>query len=380
MCVFSSACPTRACLACRQASAGVIGTASCAMVRCVDFNIRLASQPLELLFDGVHQQPAGVGMMIESDFYATDAGRQHFAVSKRPVQPTPRSIPREVHCAWRGALTTCVCPCVRRTSCALALILTKNSAMPSTHRPWISTVEMGRPNSKPPSEATREKNRQRERERNRANPEENRSKVKEWIIANREKKKNMDAAYYMKNKSRMLNQMSVYRAENKEVIAKKALERQKQRRLEDDVFVVTTRMRARLGKFLNEHHVPKRGHTFDLIGKTPDQLKVFLFSRLLPGESLNSVEVDHIFPLTVYDITTGEGQRMAMHFSNLTPLTKEENREKNAKLPTKAMASLVQKWAWPPGVTESMLPDIYPGWDSPFRKHKNITAICYASD
>jgi hypothetical protein len=41
-------------------------------------------------------------------FYATEAGRQHFAVSKRTIQPTPCSVPRGEHCDWE-VLTTCVC-------------------------------------------------------------------------------------------------------------------------------------------------------------------------------------------------------------------------------------------------------------------------------
>lgn len=57
-----------------------------------------------------------------------------------------------------------------------------------------------------------------------------------------------------------------------------------------------------------------------------------------------------------------------MHFSNLWPLTKEENNEKNGRMPTKAMAAQVQRWAWPPGITEDMLPDIYDGWATPLHK------------
>ncbi len=62
-----------------------------------------------------------------------------------------------------------------------------------------------------------------------------------------------------------------------------------------------------------------------------------------------------------------EGQKRAMHFSNLQPLTADENGDKSDKLPTKAMAAKVERWAWPPGITEDMLPDIYDGWATPLR-------------
>jgi len=56
-----------------------------------------------------------------------------------------------------------------------------------------------------------------------------------------------------------------------------------------------------------------------------------------------------------------------MHWSNYQLITTAENRTKNDRLPTKAMAAKVERWAWPPGITEDMLPDIYPGWSTPLR-------------
>jgi hypothetical protein len=58
-----------------------------------------------------------------------------------------------------------------------------------------------------------------------------------------------------------------------------------------------------------------------------------------------------------------------MHFTNCQPLTKQENQNKYSKLPTKAMAAKVDRDKWPPGITEDMLPDIYPGWATPLRMH-----------
>ena len=56
-----------------------------------------------------------------------------------------------------------------------------------------------------------------------------------------------------------------------------------------------------------------------------------------------------------------------MNITNLQPLTKEENRQKWDKLPTKAMAAKVDRSCWPDGVTEDMLPDKYDGWATPLR-------------
>jgi hypothetical protein len=56
-----------------------------------------------------------------------------------------------------------------------------------------------------------------------------------------------------------------------------------------------------------------------------------------------------------------------MHWTNTQLLTPVENRSKSGRLPTKAMAAKVDRCCWPDGVTEDMLPTIYPGWSSPLR-------------
>ena len=70
----------------------------------------------------------------------------------------------------------------------------------------------------------------------------------------------------------------------------------------------------------------------------------------------------------MYNIADPGEQRKAMHYSNLQPLSVQGNKDKGDKLPTKAMAAKVERWAWPVGVTEEDLPDQYVGWRSPLYK------------
>ena len=220
-----------------------------------------------------------------------------------------------------------------------------------------------------PSEATREKNRQRERERHRLDPESNRKRVREWVSSHKERKKQADKQYYLKNKEKLNANMRVYHSVNAESIKKQALKRQKQRRVDDEQYMLTCRMRARLGAFLREHNIPKQGHTYELMGCTPNELQEKLQALCNQGESLHSMECDHIFPLCRYKLKYKEEQRMAMDVTNMQPLTVQENRDKGDKLPTKAMADRVEQWAWPKGVKYDDLPDIYEGWATPLRMH-----------
>ena len=226
---------------------------------------------------------------------------------------------------------------------------------------------MGRLGAKPPSEATKKKNRERERERARGNREANRKKASDWSAANPERKKKKDAEIYQLNRAKRLVGMKEYNTNNRKAIRKKACALDKKRRKTDVVYAITKRMRARLGAFTRLHNVPKAGHTFDLIGLTPVELRDHLQDQLRLGEVLVKHVTDHIFPLAKYKIAEPGQQAKAMYHKNLQPLTRNENKWKSDMLPTKAMAAKVDPSCWPDGVTEDMLPDIYPDWATALR-------------
>jgi hypothetical protein len=84
---------------------------------------------------------------------------------------------------------------------------------------------------------------------------------------------------------------------------------------------------------------------------------------------VRDLHVDHVFPIKCYDLREETQKAAATHYTNLQLLLPTENHHKSAKLPTKAMAAKVDRDKWPPGITDDMLPDIYPGWATPLRMH-----------
>lgn len=122
--------------------------------------------------------------------------------------------------------------------------------------------------------------------------------------------------------------------------------------------------RMRLQSFLRCSRFTKEASTSQLIGMSFDELMCHLCGEA--SDISSNEHIDHIFPLSRY----GEHElSKMMHYSNLQLITGAENRFKSAKLPTKAMAAKVDPACWPNGITEDMLPDIYPGWATPLRKH-----------
>lgn len=143
-----------------------------------------------------------------------------------------------------------------------------------------------------------------------------------------------------------------------------------ERRASDPAYLALCRTRGRMASWLVSSHPEayqgKMNGTRELVGCT----RAFLLEHLqeqLPGFDASVHEMDHVFPLMLYDVRDASSQRRAMNWTNVQPLTKHENRNKSDKLPTKAMAAKVDRDKWPSGVTEDMLPDIYPGWTTPLR-------------
>ena len=143
------------------------------------------------------------------------------------------------------------------------------------------------------------------------------------------------------------------------------LKREKERRSTDSNYHTALLLRQRLRGMLKQAKGSKRTQTLNLIGTNLEDVKQHIDSQW--DTNRGTYDIDHVFPFRFYDIDSEQGQRTVMHYSNMQPLSGNENKMKSDKLPTKAMAAKVDRDKWPPGITEDMLPDIYPGWSTPLR-------------
>jgi hypothetical protein len=143
--------------------------------------------------------------------------------------------------------------------------------------------------------------------------------------------------------------------------------KKKERMATDPVFKARIRLMDRLHSALKNYNIGfKVAATMKLVGASIEEVHKHL-EQSRDGK-IGDLHIDHIFPFYSYnDISTLETQMRVMHISNLQFLTQHENCNKNCRLPTKAMAAKVDRDKWPPGITEDMLLDIYPGWSTPLR-------------
>jgi hypothetical protein len=172
------------------------------------------------------------------------------------------------------------------------------------------------------------------------------------------KKKCANAAWYIKNKEKRLLKNKSYRkdlalkaaAYNKTKIwvknnpdkikeysfknKKKNLLRKKERYKNDVIFKLRELIRSRLNHAIKNNQ--KIGSSITNLGCSIDELKTYLESKFQPGMTWdnygrNGWHIDHIKPLSKFNLSDPKEFKMACHYSNLQPLWAKDNLRKGSK-------------------------------------------------
>lgn len=167
--------------------------------------------------------------------------------------------------------------------------------------------------------------------------------------------------YYQKNKDKVLARTARYYADNREIMRlrhreyadnnKERLAKygqkwqqenqehrtayKKMRRDTDTQYRLADNLRSRLRSVLKSQ--TKVGSAVHDLGCSVSELKSYLESKFTDGMSWDNYgrkgwHIDHIVPLSRYDLTDREQLLKACHFTNLQPLWAEDNLRKGAKL------------------------------------------------
>lgn len=142
-----------------------------------------------------------------------------------------------------------------------------------------------------------------------------RAKKKRYRDKNKEKIKK----YQQNNKQKLHNYMKEYR---------------KERYDKDIQFRISTILRSRLGKAIKDEF--KIGSAIKDLGCSIIELKSYLESKFLTGMSwdnygLEGWHIDHIKPLSAFDLSDRKQMLEACHYTNLQPLWAKDNLSKSDK-------------------------------------------------
>lgn len=111
----------------------------------------------------------------------------------------------------------------------------------------------------------------------------------------------------------------------------------KKKELESPEYKLERRVRASLIIRLKRHNSQKCTKTWDLIGCTISQLMHHIELQFTPGmtwenHSRDGWHIDHIIPVSHFDMSDQEQQKQCFHYSNLQPLWAADNLKKRDKV------------------------------------------------
>jgi hypothetical protein len=198
-----------------------------------------------------------------------------------------------------------------------------------------------------------DRSRQQSRERNRRYREKHGSRIRQkarenyhkrkaaGVLPDREKTRRWGRGtgkrYRERHHEKILQRAREWKAQNPERVRGYYRKHMRNKRLRDRCFALKQDVAVRIGYALSSQGARKAARTLALVGCTVRELAAHLESLFLPGmtwdnRSVNGWHIDHIIPVSKFDLNDPQQQAAAFHYTNLQPLWASENRRKSNKV------------------------------------------------
>lgn len=113
--------------------------------------------------------------------------------------------------------------------------------------------------------------------------------------------------------------------------------RQRERYHDDPEYMLRIRLRSRIKYAVRAGRASKKGACMNLVGCTAEQFVKYIERLFEPGMSWENKglwHIDHIIPVSAFDLTTEAGQQAAFHYTNMQPMWAKDNLIKKCRPPT----------------------------------------------
>lgn len=136
---------------------------------------------------------------------------------------------------------------------------------------------------------------------------------------------------YQQNKEIILKRNNQYYLENKDKVNKKRQERVRHKEHTDPLFLLQRRLRGRIYRAVKNGY--KGGSAIKDLGCSIEQFKQYIESQFVEGMSWDNYglfgwHLDHVKPLSLFDLSDPEQFKQACHYSNMQPLWAANNLKK----------------------------------------------------
>ena len=155
---------------------------------------------------------------------------------------------------------------------------------------------------------------------------------KSYRTKNKDKISDNKRKWYDANKLEVLQYQASYYESNKEHIVSRVVQYRKKRLKTDMSFKLQKNLRHRLSKLLRQQ---SSKIAVEFLGCSLDELKNHLeanFQNGMTWENYGKWHVDHIRPLSSFDLSSPEQLQQACSYVNLQPLWAKDNRSKSNKV------------------------------------------------
>ena len=159
------------------------------------------------------------------------------------------------------------------------------------------------------------------------NSEETRARIAAWQNENPEKTRAYKAVWVKNNPEAVRAFSENYKERRNRHVRK--------RKITDPGFRLTHNLRTAMNIAFKNN--AKSGRTIELLGCSIEELKNHLERLFPPGMSWGNYgrygwHIDHIIPLSYFDMSDPEQQKRAWHYTNLQPLWAQDNIRKKNKI------------------------------------------------
>lgn len=164
------------------------------------------------------------------------------------------------------------------------------------------------------------------------NADHSRSKKDRWWIENRDVSLARRRKYYHDNKEAISKKNKEKRHINKDVIRPIINKKRKEKRNTDIQYKLQHNLRSRLN--ISIRNKVKTGSAISDLGCSIQELKIYLESLFQAGMSWDNWgiygwHIDHIKPISLFDLTNPEQVKEACNYKNLQPLWAIDNIKKS---------------------------------------------------